>query len=555
MKIGRILVGVGLAAGLSSIANAQVAGWEAYLDQVRIKQAIADQLTPEQLEERRIRLAQWMAERAAAAPPEPNIGNDTCPAATFETGTFPFNAAGTTAGLVDDYDLPPDTTAPTCTASSTCTGAGPAGSLPRGAIYTGTGTAPDFAYKIRTTANCSLTITMDPTGAEDMALIAYQTQCSSALSDCACVDDTGVGGAAESVSLDAIAGTDYFIVVDGYSTGATPPGPAGPYTVSVAVSAGACALDGGAMADLSITKTDGVASVPAGSTTTYTITASNAGPNDVNGATVADTFPAACVSPTWTCVGAGGGTCAANGAGNINDTVNLPNGGSVTYTAQCPINSGATGTLDNTATVTGIGGVIEVNPANNSATDSNTLTAALAANVTGTKTAAGSFLSGSTLTYTIVLNNGGTGPQGDNPGDEFTDVLPASLSLVSASATSGTAVATIGTNTVTWNGSIATAGSVTITITATISPFFTGAISNQGTISFDGDGNGSNESSAMTDDPAAGGGADPTVVTITAGAPPTAVPTLGEWGRLIAAALMVLIALGAFAVIRRRQAV
>jgi len=67
---------------------------------------------------------------------------------------------------------------------------------------------------------------------------------------------------------------------------------------------------------------------------TYTITASNAGPNNDTGATVADTFPAS-LTCTWTCVGAGGGTCTASGSGNINDTVNLPAGGSVTYTDDC----------------------------------------------------------------------------------------------------------------------------------------------------------------------------------------------------------------------------
>ena len=51
---------------------------------------------------------------------------------------------------------------------------------------------------------------------------------------------------------------------------------------------------------------------------------------------MADTFPAV-LTCTWTCVGAGGGTCTASGSGNINDTVNLPAGGSVTYTATCAI--------------------------------------------------------------------------------------------------------------------------------------------------------------------------------------------------------------------------
>src|SRR5204863_9667826 len=132
-------------------------------------------------------------------------------------------------------------------------------------------------------------------------------------------------------------------------------------------------------------------------------------------------------------------------------------------------------------------------PANNSATDSDTITAAAGANVSGTKTASGSFTVGGTVTYTIILSNSGPGAQNDNPGNELVDVLPPQLALVSAIATSGTAVATTGTNTVTWNGSLAASGSVTITVTATILPSAAGTtVSNQGSFAFDTDGNGTN---------------------------------------------------------------
>jgi uncharacterized repeat protein (TIGR01451 family) len=127
-------------------------------------------------------------------------------------------------------------------------------------------------------------------------------------------------------------------------------------------------------ADLAITKTDGVTTATPGGSVTYTITASNAGPSNASSATVSDTFPAS-LTCTWTCVGAGGGTCTAAGSGNINDTVNLPSGGSSTYTASCAISTAATGTLSNTATVTAPGGVTDPTPGNNSATDTDTLAA------------------------------------------------------------------------------------------------------------------------------------------------------------------------------------
>jgi uncharacterized repeat protein (TIGR01451 family) len=116
------------------------------------------------------------------------------------------------------------------------------------------------------------------------------------------------------------------------------------------------------------------------------------------------------------------------------------------------------------------------------------------------------------VTYTLTLTNAGSSPQGDNPGHEIEDTLPASLALVSASATSGTANADLASNTVSWDGSLASGGSVTITVHATIGPRVAlgATIANQATVSYDADGDGTNEATTVTDDPAAAGPNDPT---------------------------------------------
>lgn len=144
-------------------------------------------------------------------------------------------------------------------------------------------------------------------------------------------------------------------------------------TAGAVGSSEACAATSGS-SNLSITKSDGVTTAVPGLSVTYTIVASNAGPDGVIGATVTDTFPATATC-TWTCSGTNSGTCTASGSGSINDTaVNLPTGASVTYTASCTISGTATGTLVNTATVTAPGGgVITDSPGNNSATDTDTL--------------------------------------------------------------------------------------------------------------------------------------------------------------------------------------
>ncbi|MET0387818.1 MAG: Ig-like domain-containing protein [Polyangiales bacterium] len=74
---------------------------------------------------------------------------------------------------------------------------------------------------------------------------------------------------------------------------------------------------------------------------TYTITVANSGSAAANGVEVDDIMPSQLVNETWTCVGTGGGTCAASGTGNIADTVNLPVGALITYTLTAAIQAGA----------------------------------------------------------------------------------------------------------------------------------------------------------------------------------------------------------------------
>jgi uncharacterized repeat protein (TIGR01451 family) len=124
-------------------------------------------------------------------------------------------------------------------------------------------------------------------------------------------------------------------------------------------------------ADVSITKDDGVTTVDTDTPTTYTIIVANAGPATANPVSVVDTFPAACTSISYTSSAAGGATGnTAAGAGNINDTLNLPASSSVTYLATCTLDLNASGQLINTATVSS---ATDPTPANNNATDTDDL--------------------------------------------------------------------------------------------------------------------------------------------------------------------------------------
>src|SRR5439155_676927 len=180
-------------------------------------------------------------------------------------------------------------------------------------------------------------------------------------------------------------------------------------------------------ADLQVTKVDhkggssttsSAGTVVPGAGLVYTVTVSNSGPSNAVGATVADTFPANYGSPIWTATGSSGTSFSATGSGNIADTVTIPAGGSVTYTVSGTVSSAATGTLSNTATTADPSGTTDPTPANNSATDSDSLTPQ--ADLYVTKTAPTSVLINDNLDYTITVKNNGPS---NNAGFTLTDAV------------------------------------------------------------------------------------------------------------------------------------
>ena len=122
--------------------------------------------------------------------------------------------------------------------------------------------------------------------------------------------------------------------------------------------------------DLAITVTDGVAAVTWGSPVAYTVTVTNRGPTAVTGAHVTDVLPAELTGATWTCTGAGGGSCPASGSGSLDALVDLPVGATATFLVGATVISGSgSGTLTYSASVAPPAGVTDSDLRNNSDAD------------------------------------------------------------------------------------------------------------------------------------------------------------------------------------------
>lgn len=168
-----------------------------------------------------------------------------------------------------------------------------------------------------------------------------------------------------------------------------------------------------------------------------------------------------------------------------------------------------------------------------------------------TKVVGGTFTPGSGVRYTVTLTNLGPGAQADGPGNELSDALPAALEVFAADASAGAVIFDPIAGTVAWNGALAAGESVTIRFDARLADdALTGTeVANQALFVFDSNGNGTNESSGASDDPATPEANDPTRFVVVAPIPLQEIPTLSELGL---AALALALAALALATLRRR---
>ena len=221
----------------------------------------------------------------------------------------------------------------------------------------------------------------------------------------------------------------------------------------------------GSAADIALTKVADNSTPNVGDTVTFTITASNNGPNDATGVAVTDGLPFGLgfVSATPS----QGAYSTSNGVWTIGA---IANGASATLTIVATVD--VAGPLTNTASVSA-SDQIDPNPSNNSAGAS--LNAGASADLAIEKTVDNSTPNvGDTVTFTITLSN--NGPD-DSTGAEATDLLPQGVTLLNAAASQGSYDGASGRWTV---GSIANGAAATLALTVSVDQ--AGAITNIATI-------------------------------------------------------------------------
>jgi len=265
-------------------------------------------------------------------------------------------------------------------------------------------------------------------------------------------------------------------------------------------------------ADLAISA-NGPQSAATGSTITYTLTATNLGPNTATGVTVTDTLPAGftfvSATPSNICSPAGQPVVVTCNVGS------LANGSNAIITIQASIPATASGTATDTAVVS-VPNNQDLNLGNNTATVLTNITV-LTPDLTITKTHNDPFAQGQTgATYTITVKNSGTGATTGTV--TVNDTLPTGLTPTAISgAGDSNWVCTLQPLGCTRNDVLAAGASYDpITLTVTVAANATlGQVTNTATVSGGGEVNTANDTANdVTNIVAAAAALVPTVAVI-----------------------------------------
>jgi len=224
--------------------------------------------------------------------------------------------------------------------------------------------------------------------------------------------------------------------------------------------------------DLALDKAASPDPVTPGQQLTYTLTVTNSGPSDATGVQVEDTLPS---GVTFVSATSSQGTVSGSGSDVTADLGDLADGGQATITILVNVAAGASGTLVNSATVTGT--ETETNETNNTDQVSTTVQPRIDLAIIKADSP-DPVVAGEQLTYTLsVVNNGPSTATGVT----VVDTLPSGLNYQSATSSQGT-VSQSGSTVTVAVGQLASGATAIVTIVTTVDPTTRGTITNQATV-------------------------------------------------------------------------
>ncbi|MCG8465063.1 MAG: Ig-like domain-containing protein [Xanthomonadales bacterium] len=125
--------------------------------------------------------------------------------------------------------------------------------------------------------------------------------------------------------------------------------------------------------DLVLTMSDGAGHADQNAVIVYDIQIVNQGFENAVGAPVMRVLPPQLSNASWSCVASGGAACSANGNGNLQDVIDIPSGGMVSYQLSATVIGQEGESIFNQVEVVVPAGLTDLQPQNNSATDENVI--------------------------------------------------------------------------------------------------------------------------------------------------------------------------------------